>query len=80
MLRWVRDFLLGRVGPPQNEWVTKINIPTCPTGSVRGTAVLPLATSGNPFAPVDCLSTKTVFTDDIDGFVNGYVTVTSIGT
>ena len=80
MLDWVNDFLFGRVGPPFQAWVTNINIPTCPTGPVRGTAVLPAATSGNPFATVNCLSTKTTFADDIDGFVNGYVTVTSIGT
>jgi hypothetical protein len=37
-------------------------------------------TSGNPFTtPSDCLGTKRIFADDIDGFLNGYTTETSIG-
>jgi 5'-nucleotidase len=83
MLDWVNRFLLGRAGPPLGQSVVNVNIPSCSTGSVRGRVVLPAAVnfnSGNPITtPSNCLSAKTNFVDDIDGFVNGYVTETSIG-
>ena len=83
LLRWVRehrDLVLsgGFAGPPPT--VESLNIPTCPTGSVRGqreVAVSPDFSAGNPFA-VDCLSTATGFVYDIPAFKNGFVTVTPI--
>jgi 5'-nucleotidase len=80
MITWVNDFLLGRVGT-EFQSVTNINVPTCTTGSIRGTAVLPTATAlnGRPINPSNCLSTVTTFADDVDGFLNGYTTVSSIG-
>ena len=80
LIAWVDDFLLGRVGT-EVQSVTNINIPTCTAGSIRGTAVLPTATAfnGRPANPSNCLSTVNTFADDVDGFINGYITVSSIG-
>jgi hypothetical protein len=59
--------------------VTKIDIPTCPVGSIRGTEDVPLWLAGDeqldPFA-VDCGSTLEDPTDDLTAFVNGFVAVT----
>ncbi len=81
MTNWVTRFLLGRAGPPLSETVVNVNIPTCgTTGSIRGTLVLPAATSySGAFGPVNCGSTATGPTTDVEGFNNGYVTETSIG-
>ncbi|MGZ8763940.1 MAG: 5'/3'-nucleotidase SurE, partial [Acidimicrobiia bacterium] len=62
LMSWVDDFLLGRVGPNVGQTVANINIPTCSSGSIRGTLVLPSATdfsSGSPLDPSNCLSTAT---------------------
>ncbi len=76
---WVDDFLLGRAGPAVFEKVVNINIPTCTAGSIRGTKVLPLATSGYALTS-NCTSTVTNVADDVAGFLNGFITVTSVGT
>lgn len=76
---WVDEFLLGRAGPARFEKVVSINIPTCTAGSIRGTKVLPLAPAG--FAVTsDCTSAVTSVADDVAGFLNGFVTRTSVGT
>ncbi len=80
---WVNDFLLGRTGPQRFQSVVNINIPTCTAGAIRGQRFLPLATdttSGNPVGNADCTSTATDTVDDIAGFLNGFVTISSIGT
>jgi 5'-nucleotidase len=79
---WVTRFLLGRAGPPLSESVVNVNIPTCgATGSVRGTLVVPAATSATgAFSASNCGSTATGLTTDVQGFLNGFVTETSIGT
>ena len=58
LLDWFDQFLLGRAGPPLFESVVNINIPTCTTGSIRGTVHVPAATAfnGRPFNPSNCLS------------------------
>ena len=40
VLAWLNDFRLGRAGPPY-QTVANLNIPTCTSGSIRGTVVLP---------------------------------------
>jgi 5'-nucleotidase len=76
VLEWVEDFRLGRAGPPYQE-VANLNIPTCTAGSIRGTVEVPVATAfnGRPFNPSDCTSTVTTFADDIDAFINGFITL-----
>jgi 5'-nucleotidase len=76
---WFGDFLDGRTGRPVFEPVTNINVPTCTTGSVRGTVRVPTATDFNG-RPLDsnCTSTVTTFADDVDAFGNGYVSVSTV--
>jgi 5'-nucleotidase len=78
---WVTEYLLGRAGPP-GQVVANINVPTCTAGSIRGTATLPMATAFNsrPFGPTDCTSTVTTFADDLDAFLNGFVSISNAGT
>ena len=76
---WVDDFLLGRVGPAVLQSVVSINVPTCYSGTIRGTRFLPLAPSFSA-APSNCLSTVTDPADDVAGFLNGFTTISSIGT
>ncbi len=80
VLSWVRDFRLGRAGPPF-QLVANLNIPTCATGSVRGTVIVPPASdlNGRPYGPADCTSTQTNPVDDVDGFNWGYVTLSDVG-
>ena len=47
LLDWLDEFLLGRAGPPLFQSVVNINVPTCVTGSIRGTVEVPAATSAN---------------------------------
>jgi len=59
--------------------VFNMNIPTCPTGTVRGTVDVPLATSADGYLDVpDCASTATNPTDDIKAFHIGYAPLTNI--
>ena len=60
--------------------VTSFNIPTCNTGKLRGVKEVPTATdlAGRNLAVSDCTSTKTTFTDDIDAFINGYATQSTV--
>jgi 5'-nucleotidase len=78
---WLNEFLLGRVGPPQFQSVTNINVPTCTSGTIRGRVNVPAAKSfnGRSFDPSNCMSSVTTFNDDVDAFINGYVSISSIG-
>jgi 5'-nucleotidase len=59
--------------------VVNLNVPTCPTGSVRGLKQEPVAASGNGIVPAtNCESTETEFTDDVQAFVNGFATVSQL--
>jgi 5'-nucleotidase len=82
LMTWVDGFLFGREGPARLEPVVNINAPTCAAGSIRGTIRIPVATqlNGRPLNPSNCTSTVTTFNDDMDAFLNGYITISSIGT
>jgi 5'/3'-nucleotidase len=60
--------------------VTNLNVPTCPTGTVRGVVEEPVAPdAGDRNAlVVDCSSTQTDFVDDIDAFINGYAVLSDV--
>ncbi len=57
-----------------------LNVPTCPTGQVRGPVNAPLATSlnGRSVTTVDCSSTSTSFTDDVGAFIIGYAVISPL--
>ena len=65
------------------ETITSINIPTCETGSIRGTLDVPLAAE-NPNGWLlnngaqDCESTVENPPNDIEAFFNGYVAVSPV--
>lgn len=81
VLAWLQDFRLGRAGAPY-QTVANLNIPTCTTGSIRGTVSLPASTAlnGRPYNPSNCTSTTTAFADDLDAFLNGYIALSDVGT
>jgi len=60
--------------------VTSINIPSCATGSIRGTLVgLPLAPIADGFLdPQDCESTLENPANDVEALLNGFITQTSV--
>jgi 5'-nucleotidase len=57
-----------------------INTPTCTTGSNRGVVEVPLATDAGDrdLNAADCTSTATDPADDIDGFTDGFVTLSTL--
>lgn len=73
---WLDDFIYGRTGRPALEPVTNINVPTCTSGSIRGTIRVPVGTGYSVTS--NCNSTVTSFADDVAAFANGYVTVSTI--
>ena len=85
-LEWVRDNRARLLGEepvlPDTVTVANLNIPTCATGEVRGLVEVPVATETNDrdIVTVDCLSSATDPVDDIDGFVNGFVTLSELPT
>jgi 5'-nucleotidase len=80
VLHWLDEFRLGRTGAPA-QVVSNLNVPTCTSGAIRGTLVLPAsgALNGRPYDPSDCTSTATTFADDLDGFLAGYITLSDVG-
>ena len=75
-MAWFDDFVYGRAGRPFLEPVTNINVPTCTSGSIRGTVHVPVAPS---FAATsNCNSTLTPVTSDVEAFANGFVSVSNI--
>jgi len=80
VLAWLadrRDALTAGTEPSEAD---SVNIPTCNGGSIRGTIVgLPLAPSPEgALDPQDCESTLENPTDDVQAFMNGFITLTDI--
>jgi 5'-nucleotidase len=76
LLAWYDDFVYGRAGRPYLEPVTNINVPTCTSGTIRGTVHVPVTPS---FAAAsNCASTVTPVTSDVEAFANGFVSVSNL--
>lgn len=76
---WVTAHRAGLLDGTVGTNVVSLNVPTCPTGSVRGLEQEPLSTTGNGLAPAtNCESTATEFTGDVDAFLAGFATVTEL--
>jgi 5'-nucleotidase len=78
---WVRQHrkaLLARRGKPPTALVPvdTINVPTCTSGDVRGLVRVPIATTVP--APSDCTSTLGDPKTDVEGFANGFATLTKL--
>ena len=57
-----------------------LNVPTCVGGSVRGPATTIMAATGDAGATttVDCTSTSTTYSNDLEAFEIGYATLTPL--
>jgi len=81
VLAWVKSFR-DRPAPPPEPTVTNLNIPTCTSGKVRGVVDVDVATeaTGRDALVSDCVgNSPDVFTDDIDAFMNGWATLSTLG-
>jgi 5'-nucleotidase len=59
--------------------VFNLNIPSCPTGSVRGQVTVPPATSADGYAETpNCVSTATDPPDDIKAYLIGYAPISNL--
>lgn len=81
-LDWVaehRDDLIAGNAPVK---LFSINTPTCPSGRVRGLVSVPTAAdaTGRDLTKSDCESTVTSPADDVDGFANGFATLSEVDT
>lgn len=77
VVEWVeeaRDELLAGTAPVE---VANLNVPTCVEGEIRGLIEIETAelNADRPVNPSDCNSLVEDFEDDLDAFVNGYVTL-----
>ena len=86
-LALLENWRLGEAGMPFMD-LPNLNIPSCDgTGTITGTVetvVGPDLSSGplngtNYFGPQNCSSTKTVFVDDLDAFLNGWTSIADVG-
>jgi 5'-nucleotidase len=81
VVRWVQShraaLLKGRLRARQS---VQLNVPTCP-GTVRGPVRAPLATSvtGLNILTVNCTSTESTFSNDVEAFINGYAVISPLG-
>jgi 5'-nucleotidase len=76
---WVTARRAKLVAGSAEKVVVSLNVPTCPSGSVRGVKQVPLSSSDAAITPPpDCNSTATQFTDDAAAFLAGFATVTEI--
>jgi 5'-nucleotidase len=79
VVEWVRARRRALVAGTAAKVVVNLNVPTCPTGEVRGLQQVPLATEGTGVAPPpDCASNATGFADDVQAFLAGFTTATEL--
>ena len=64
----------------RNTLEANLNVPTCAGGSVRGPVTTVMAASGNASATttVDCTSTSTSYSNDLEAFELGFSTLTPL--
>ena len=72
---WVKAHRKSLTGKHPKLELENLNVPTCPTGKVRGLEEVPGAATGDINPPVDCASTLENPTDDLQAFANGFATV-----
>jgi 5'-nucleotidase len=81
LVRWVQSHRAALLkGSFKARQSVQLNVPTCP-GPVRGPVNAPLATSaaGINLLLVNCTSTSTSFSSDVDAFVNGDAVFSPLG-
>lgn len=75
---WVRQHRKELTGKKPTVELANLNVPTCVTGRVRGVVDVPAASTGDINPPVDCASTLTKPTDDLQAFANGFASLSII--
>jgi 5'-nucleotidase len=79
VVEWVRAHRRALAAGTAAKVVVNLNVPTCPSGEVRGLQQVPLATEGTGLAPPpDCGARTTGFTDDVQAFLAGFATATEL--
>lgn len=80
VLSWLGQRRSALAAGTASTTADSVNIPTCTAGSIRGTLTgLPLATSAEgALDPQNCESTLEDPSDDVQAFVNGFTTVTTV--
>ena len=79
VVEWVTGRRDALAGGKAARVVVNLNVPTCPSGSLRGLKQVPLSTDGTGIAPPpDCTSTVTDVTDDAAAFLVGFATATEL--
>jgi 5'-nucleotidase len=79
-VRWVKEHrkALTKKNPKAPTEVANINVPTCPTGKVRGLVEVPSAPTGDITVTPDCTSTLKDPPDDVVAFQNGYAALSEV--
>lgn len=75
---WVKQHRKELTGKKPVVELANLNAPTCVTGSVRDIVEVPAAATGEINPPVDCASTLTDPTDDVQAFANGLASLSII--
>ena len=80
VLAWLEANMAAiEAGTLSTATVPNLNIPTCPTGDVRGQIEVPPATSADGYNDTpNCVSTATNPTDDIQAFLIGYAPLSQL--
>jgi 5'-nucleotidase len=80
VVEWVRAKRAALAAGDSSVVVVSLNVPTCPTGEIRGLRQEPLAERETGIGtPPDCQSTATTFADDVEAFLAGFATATELG-
>ena len=79
-VRWVKEHrkALTKKNAKAPTEVANINVPTCPTGKIRGRVDVPSATGGDITQAPNCTSTLKNPPDDVVAFMNGYATLSEV--
>ena len=79
-VRWVKEHRGALTKKKSNAptEVANINVPTCPTGEVRGLVDVPSATGGDITQTPNCASTLKNPPDDVVAFMNGYAALSEV--
>ncbi len=77
---WVKDHrkALTKKNPAKPTDIANINVPTCPTGKLRGLVEVPSAVAGDISQTPNCASKVKKPPDDVIAFVNGYATLSEV--
>ena len=82
-MAWVTEHRTSLLAAPSSSpaLLYNLNVPTCPSGSVRGPVQAPVASnlSGRDLNRVDCLSTAQNPPDDVAAYLEGFAVISPIG-